>query len=461
MSMRKRQRAIAVFDCVADDDKELSFNKGDVIVDIKPAADQGDDWFLGRVTTSLQVGLFPGNYVKFVSVIESEDESDEEDHPTPAAAPAPPTSTLPKAHSPMAAYSSAFKSANASFKEKVAERTPKIQDRVDKLYKSAILSTSRSAPIATEKPVQPSPVQQFVSQGQTQPAAQPQGLRAIALFDCVGDIPEELSFKKGNVLVDVKPAPEEGDAWFRGRIESTATFGLFPGNYVKFEPATRPSTAPFIPAKPLDLKSSIKPSAPAPTLPSQPDSLSPVPKQAPWMSQVTLKPILSNSSTPASAFSSTSSTTSTPSIKRAPPPPPPSSNSLNAKFAAIGLTSTPQSQTRTSKPPPPPPQSKPVSALATFTTQQPSPEHQILYESAFREFAKLLNPGSTIPVDSLMLSARQVRTVWLRSRLSNRELGEIWSAVVGGSEITRMGLSKQEFCRGLYLIDAALAKKAI
>ncbi|KAJ3110448.1 hypothetical protein HDU96_006603 [Phlyctochytrium bullatum] len=57
--------AIAQFDCTADDDQELTFKKGDIIIDVRVAEDEGDDWFFGRVKGTTAVGLFPGNYVKF------------------------------------------------------------------------------------------------------------------------------------------------------------------------------------------------------------------------------------------------------------------------------------------------------------------------------------------------------------------------------------------------------------
>ncbi|KAI8904208.1 SH3 domain-containing protein [Powellomyces hirtus] len=54
-------------------------------------------------------------------------------------------------------------------------------------------------------------------------------LRAKALYDCVGDSQEELSFKQGDTLLDVAPAPDEG--WFTGKLNGR--HGLFPGNYVR------------------------------------------------------------------------------------------------------------------------------------------------------------------------------------------------------------------------------------
>ncbi|CAO0803688.1 unnamed protein product [Mucor circinelloides] len=51
-----------------------------------------------------------------------------------------------------------------------------------------------------------------------------------AVFDCSADEPGELSFKEGDILVDVEESGEEG--WYIGRIQHTSETGLFPYNYV-------------------------------------------------------------------------------------------------------------------------------------------------------------------------------------------------------------------------------------
>jgi hypothetical protein len=55
-------------------------------------------------------------------------------------------------------------------------------------------------------------------------------MRMKAVFDCSADEPGELSFKEGDILVDVVESGEEG--WYKGRIENTVETGLFPYNYV-------------------------------------------------------------------------------------------------------------------------------------------------------------------------------------------------------------------------------------
>ncbi|KAI8580830.1 hypothetical protein K450DRAFT_234799 [Umbelopsis ramanniana AG] len=56
-------------------------------------------------------------------------------------------------------------------------------------------------------------------------------MKAKALFDCTADDIGELSFKEGDVLVDVVHSTEDG--WYEGRVEGSTIRGLFPYNYVE------------------------------------------------------------------------------------------------------------------------------------------------------------------------------------------------------------------------------------
>ncbi|KAI9483531.1 MAG: hypothetical protein EXX96DRAFT_478518 [Benjaminiella poitrasii] len=58
--------------------------------------------------------------------------------------------------------------------------------------------------------------------------------RMRALYNCSADDAGELSFKEGDILVDVELSGEEG--WYKGRIENTTLVGLFPFNYVQALP---------------------------------------------------------------------------------------------------------------------------------------------------------------------------------------------------------------------------------
>ncbi|KAI9199515.1 uncharacterized protein BJ171DRAFT_518594 [Polychytrium aggregatum] len=55
-------RAIALYDCFADGDGEISFSVGQLILEVTPDPEPG--WFQGRLENGT-VGLFPGNYVRF------------------------------------------------------------------------------------------------------------------------------------------------------------------------------------------------------------------------------------------------------------------------------------------------------------------------------------------------------------------------------------------------------------
>ncbi|KAJ3164083.1 hypothetical protein HK101_000525 [Irineochytrium annulatum] len=77
--------ARAIFDCVADDDLELSFAANDIIVDITDAVDEGEGWLRGRVMNDGrgETGLFPANYVRMLTEKELEDILAEEQTPEP------------------------------------------------------------------------------------------------------------------------------------------------------------------------------------------------------------------------------------------------------------------------------------------------------------------------------------------------------------------------------------------
>ncbi|KAI9277644.1 hypothetical protein BY458DRAFT_504690 [Sporodiniella umbellata] len=56
-------------------------------------------------------------------------------------------------------------------------------------------------------------------------------LRMVALYDCIADDAEELSFKEGDIFIHVIPASDKD--WYEGTIEHSDRRGLFPGNFVK------------------------------------------------------------------------------------------------------------------------------------------------------------------------------------------------------------------------------------
>ncbi|KAJ3121569.1 hypothetical protein HK100_012328 [Physocladia obscura] len=391
----KSSRAIALFDCTADTPQELSFPKGAILVDVRAAPSEGDGWFHGRIENSTASGLFPGNYVKFTPTIQSNEEDEDEDDAPGTNANSPSTTAATTNINPtMSAYSSAFKSQISSAKEKIAsakeKAVPLAQAAREKAAPLAQAAREKAAPFAqaakqqtlniTEKiallrnnsnknsisaaggrqqddfadielhsedeqpaaprsvVLAPKPARPLKPTGLITTATT-QSLKAVALFDCVAETPEELSFKKDDILINVKPAPEQGTDWFTGTHSKTLNSGYFPGNYVKFTTSSAKKTPP-------------------------------------------------------------------------PPPPPSSSSSLSAKLASIpGLgPSSPKSSPALPKRPPPP--APPASKQATKFF---SVEYLRLYESAFTDFVRVFNANESLQdVDGVILTAKQVRTVWLR-----------------------------------------------
>ncbi|KAF9972229.1 Increased rDNA silencing protein [Actinomortierella ambigua] len=86
---------------------------------------------------------------------------------------------------------------------------------------------------------------------------------AKAIFDCTGDDEHELTFKEGDIILNVEETAEEG--WLRGTIERTGEQGLFPDNYVEFfevEKSTVASSARPAVVMPVTASPATKPTLP-------------------------------------------------------------------------------------------------------------------------------------------------------------------------------------------------------
>ncbi|KAG0324893.1 hypothetical protein BGZ99_001312 [Dissophora globulifera] len=84
----------------------------------------------------------------------------------------------------------------------------------------------------------------------------PTHAKAKALFDCVGDEESELTFREGDLLIDVRETSEEG--WLHGKLERTGEEGLFPDNYVELlQVEATPVTKTIPESSPLPAKSTI------------------------------------------------------------------------------------------------------------------------------------------------------------------------------------------------------------
>ncbi|XP_031160934.1 vinexin isoform X2 [Sander lucioperca] len=111
---------------------------------------------------------------------------------------------------------------------------------------------------------------------------------AVALFNFNGDLPVELSFRKGETIDITRRVDER---WLEGRISGTSRSGIFPANYVQVNkmPRTKFSTddyspgpmspvspGPQSPGRPLH-----SPCPRSPLSPFTPTSLSPKPEHSP------------------------------------------------------------------------------------------------------------------------------------------------------------------------------------
>ncbi|XP_056232129.1 vinexin isoform X2 [Seriola aureovittata] len=108
---------------------------------------------------------------------------------------------------------------------------------------------------------------------------------AVALYNFNGDLPVELSFRKGEVINVTRRVD---DKWLEGRISGTSRSGIFPVNYVQVNkmPRTKYSTddyspGPMSPVSPGPQSPGRPLHSPCPRSPFTPTSLSPKPEHSP------------------------------------------------------------------------------------------------------------------------------------------------------------------------------------
>ncbi|KAJ3098578.1 actin organization and endocytosis protein [Phlyctochytrium planicorne] len=140
--------------------------------------------------------------------------------------------------------------------------------------------------------------------------------------------------------------------------------------------------------------------------------------------------------------------------KRPPPPPPPSKAVGSPRGSPASPVSSSPSLAKASPPvpppskavrnrpaPPPPPASKIACPIA--------PEPKSWYDEAFDRYDQDRDG---------YLSGKEVRSIWLRSRLDGVSLGMIWLLVDGRREFR---LNREEFSVGMHLIDERLRGRPI
>lgn len=196
-------------------------------------------------------------------------------------------------------------------------------------------------------------------------------MRMRAVFDCSADDQGEISFKQGDVLVDVEKSSEDG--WFCGRVENTTERGLFPYNYVERiasadaeEPKTHLPGFPSLDAFEIAMansKKSSKPSAPS----TPPMITSPKPKIA--VKKINTPPPISEKPTVSRvrsfSTSATTSTSTTSNKKLDPTPVRPSQLGNGATKSALELALS-------KGPPQPPPPSSSNLRSNSFSSKQNS-----------------------------------------------------------------------------------------
>ncbi|XP_071338617.1 vinexin isoform X2 [Trachinotus anak] len=108
---------------------------------------------------------------------------------------------------------------------------------------------------------------------------------AVALYNFNGDLPVELSFRKGEVISVTRRVD---DKWLEGRISGTSRSGIFPASYVQVNkmPRTKYSTedyspGPMSPGSPGPQSPGRPLHSPCPRSPFTPTSLSPKPEHSP------------------------------------------------------------------------------------------------------------------------------------------------------------------------------------
>ncbi|XP_053125726.1 vinexin [Hemicordylus capensis] len=101
---------------------------------------------------------------------------------------------------------------------------------------------------------------------------------AVTQYNFKGDLPVELSFRKGERICLVRRV--DGN-WYEGRVSGTSRQGIFPANYVQVVKEPRVKNSEEFPSSPSLVVRSISPSQPqSPSLGSrwQPDALPPNPQ---------------------------------------------------------------------------------------------------------------------------------------------------------------------------------------
>ncbi|KAI8814031.1 hypothetical protein BJ742DRAFT_388716 [Cladochytrium replicatum] len=488
-------RAIALFECAADDPAELSFPSGATLVDVEPAEDP--DWFVGRIEGTNAVGLFPGNYVRFEAAksrsaantpkdppaLTFTSNSDDEQLQFPR-----PLTRLPDTPEPKfdaAALRNALKDKTdhlaAMAREKLSSSNtttystvaPAAQNRSRALSEQTSsvppplpprLPPRPPAP-PTDPPQKSSPfppathtsndyVQNDViatrkpSMGSSDAHPSISALAAKFSDKSAPEAPKRPVLLQSNRDAEPPPTPSRSTSNTASPIPSAVS--------VRNPSASGPAPPPPAPRKPANLRS--------PALPQQRSVTSP-----PAIPSTTTKSGSDDENVPPASVKPSDlkkmwESRSTPNQQplfatKSRPPPPPASKKLNL-----------QQSNNLETPPPLPRRAVSDSAANSnfakgqWVSTKIPPDANRRYGTLFDQLASELDPadvasGNT-PARSwssashgTRLGGTVIRKVWLRSGLDNKVLGSIWQLV---DTMADGELDKTRFCIGMHLIDERL-----
>ncbi|KAM9677791.1 SH3 domain-containing protein 19 isoform 5-T6 [Trichechus inunguis] len=215
----KSSRCVARFEYIGDQKDELSFSEGEIIV-LKEYVNE--EWARGELRD--RTGIFPLNFVELV-----------EDHPTPGAnvfsAEVPPktknedSSSSSQDNSLSGEWCEALHSFTAETSEDLSfnrgDRILILECLDSDWYKGRLHDREGIFPAVF---VRPCP-----GEAKGLSAAAPKGRKAKALFDFHGENEDELSFKAGDIITELKSVDKD---WMSGELMGKS--GIFPKNYVQF-----------------------------------------------------------------------------------------------------------------------------------------------------------------------------------------------------------------------------------
>lgn len=308
-------------------------------------------------------------------------------------------------------------------------------------------------------------------------------MRGLALFDCVADDPAtELSFKKGDIIIDLSTSDEEG--WFLGRVQNTNdSLKLLPVTYVKKILEKPPPLLPKPKILTAPNTQKIPPQLPEKKLIKPPTSEDKSRENA-FMAvkdRLSLFEISSHTRFSSDSYSMEFNkgkaigkfkNNSAPRVPAKPnwstiprksasisfdPFEPPPLPSRNVSFDTLNIIQGPKTISREdfSFPPPLPP--KPSSNTTVSDSSKLSNDLRAIYEKInFESRARYQTLFDRLDQDCKgTIDGKIVRSVWLRSRLDLTILANIWDRLDRDRSGSLSGLT---FIIGLYLIDCRLAE---